>query len=338
MFPRNSVYSLHHALSHTLGHFHFLMLSAEAVANTYSLRLTAHSHLHRVEQARPDTFLVMSQDRRRVSAHQIPGSHSGISRPSHHLRLSRLGGDAVHCASMASQHHHLRLRANVPDATDTVSSSGEQDVQCGMGGDAVHAAEMPVVGAHHLLSTHRSSPTRLYSRSQHFTDLSSPQEKRYGERADTTTPRTVCEWPVSVSFRFPDARSQIYSSPPPADTLIVRSAEPVTNHSLLTSIDTQRTQPRWPAITRASFQGACHSGTGAFSSRVRRTSADDYGQLDPSRIRCATPCALPSACTPRCLCSTCLSHRTNNTTSADAPSPLLTSLPSRLYSLLAQCE
>ena len=189
------------------------MLSAEAVANTYSLRLIAHSRLHWVEQARPDAFLVMSQDRRRVATHQIPGSHSGIRRSSHHLRLSRLCGDAVHSASMSPQHHHLCLRANVPDATDTVPSSGEQDIQCGMGGDAVHAAEMAMIRAHHLLSSHRASPTRLYSKSQHFTDLSSPQEKRYGERADTTTPRTVCEWPVSVSFRFPDARSQIYSSP-----------------------------------------------------------------------------------------------------------------------------
>ena len=213
IFPRNSVYSSHRTLSHTLGHFHFLMLSAEAVANTYSLRLTPHSHLHWVEQARSDAFLVMRQDRRRVPTHQIPGSHSGVSRPRHHLRLSRLCGDAVHCTSVASQHHHLCLRANVPDATNTVSPAGEQDVQCGMGGDAVHAAEMAMIGAHHLRSSHRSSLTRLYSRSQHFTDLSSPQEKRYGERADTTTPRTVCEWPVSVSFRFPDARSQIYSSP-----------------------------------------------------------------------------------------------------------------------------
>ena len=183
------------------------------MANTYSLRLTPHSHLHWVEQARSDAFLVMRQDRRRISAHQIPGSHSGVSRPRHHLRLSRLCGDTVHCTSVASQHHHLCLRANVPDATDTVSSAGEQDVQCGMGGDAVHAAEMAMIGAHHLRSSHRSSLTRLYSKSQHFTDLSSPQEKRYGDRADTTTPRTVCEWPVSVSFRFPDARSQIYSSP-----------------------------------------------------------------------------------------------------------------------------
>lgn len=105
----------------------------------------------------------------------------------------------------------------------------------------------------------------LYSRSQHFTVLSSPQENRYGDRAEMATPRTVCEWPVSVSFRLPDARSQIYASPPPpAATLMVRSALPVANHSLLTSIATQRTQPRWPAITRDIFQGACHSGTGTF--------------------------------------------------------------------------
>lgn len=106
----------------------------------------------------------------------------------------------------------------------------------------------------------------MYSRSQHFTALSSPHENRYGERDDTATPRTVCECPVSVSFRLPDARSHTFS---------VRSALPVTNHSLLTSIATHRTQPRCPAITRDSFHGACHSGTGTFWSRALSTSAVD---------------------------------------------------------------
>ena len=45
-------------------------------------------------------------------------------------------------------------------------------------------------------------------------------------------------------------------------TLIVRSAEPVTNHSLVGSMAMARTQPRWPDTTRISFHGACHSGFG----------------------------------------------------------------------------
>lgn len=87
--------------------------------------------------------------------------------------------------------------------------------------------------------------TLLHSRSQHFTDLSSPHENRYGERAEIATPRTVWEWPVRVSFRFPDARSQIYRSARTTEvTLMVRSALPVANHSLLMSIATHRTQPK----------------------------------------------------------------------------------------------
>lgn len=45
-----------------------------------------------------------------------------------------------------------------------------------------------------------------------------------------------------------------------SDTLIIRSAPPVTNHSLLGSTSTARTQPVWPEITRYSFHGACHFG------------------------------------------------------------------------------
>ncbi len=78
------------------------------------------------------------------------------------------------------------------------------------------------------------------------------------------TPRTVCEWPVRVSFKLPEARSH---------TLMVRSALPVANHSLLTSIAIQRTHPKWPAITRDNFHGACHSGTGTFWSRAFNTRA-----------------------------------------------------------------
>lgn len=45
-------------------------------------------------------------------------------------------------------------------------------------------------------------------------------------------------------------------------TLMVRSADPVQNHSLAGSTATERTQPRWPDTTRYSFQGACHTGRG----------------------------------------------------------------------------
>ena len=52
----------------------------------------------------------------------------------------------------------------------------------------------------------------MYSRSQHFTCLSSPAENRYGWRGLTTRPRTVLTWPVNDSFRVPVAKSQIYAA------------------------------------------------------------------------------------------------------------------------------
>ena len=55
-----------------------------------------------------------------------------------------------------------------------------------------------------------------------------------------------------------------------ARTLIVRSAEPVTNHSLVGSTAMHRTQPRWPEITRIIFHGACHSGFGRLLCVLRR--------------------------------------------------------------------
>lgn len=51
--------------------------------------------------------------------------------------------------------------------------------------------------------------TLLYSRSQHFTCLSSPQENKYGLLVLTITPRTVLMWPVNDSFNLPLAKSQI---------------------------------------------------------------------------------------------------------------------------------
>ena len=52
--------------------------------------------------------------------------------------------------------------------------------------------------------------TLFCSKSQHFTILSSPHEKRYGCLALTATPLTVLTWPVKVSLRVPEAKSQIW--------------------------------------------------------------------------------------------------------------------------------
>ena len=51
--------------------------------------------------------------------------------------------------------------------------------------------------------------TLLYSKSQHFTCLSSPQENKYGCLELTANPRTVLMWPVSESFNLPLPSSQI---------------------------------------------------------------------------------------------------------------------------------
>ena len=51
--------------------------------------------------------------------------------------------------------------------------------------------------------------TLLYSKSQHFTCLSSPQENKYGCLVLTTRPRTVLICPVNDSFKRPLAKSQI---------------------------------------------------------------------------------------------------------------------------------
>jgi hypothetical protein len=67
--------------------------------------------------------------------------------------------------------------------------------------------------------------------------------------------------PVSVSFKVPEAKSQI---------LIVRSAEPVAYQELVGSTATHRTQPMWPEMTRIIFHGACHSGLGKSCRASRR--------------------------------------------------------------------
>jgi len=51
--------------------------------------------------------------------------------------------------------------------------------------------------------------TLFCSKSQHFTNLSSPHEKRYGFRSLTINPRTELICPVRDNFSLPLARSQI---------------------------------------------------------------------------------------------------------------------------------
>ena len=131
-----------------------------------------------MEQTRPHSLLVVRQDRRRRPGHQVPRPHRRVGRARDHLRLACLRGHAVDRAAVSAQHHDLGLRSDVPDAADAVAPSGEQHVERGVRGDAVHAAEMAVVGPHHLRLIPLSWPTRLYSRSQHLTALSSPQENK----------------------------------------------------------------------------------------------------------------------------------------------------------------
>ena len=94
--------------------------------------------------------------------------------------------------------------------------------------------------------------TLFYSRSQHFTCLSSPHEKRNGWRLSTSRPLTVLIWPVRVTLSCPEARSQ---------NLIVLSFEPDTKNLFIGSIARHLTHPLWPLITVLSFQGACHFGS-----------------------------------------------------------------------------
>mmetsp|Transcript_1003 Transcript_1003/g.3548 ORF Transcript_1003/g.3548 Transcript_1003/m.3548 type:complete len:246 (+) Transcript_1003:821-1558(+) len=69
----------------------------------------------------------------------------------------------------------------------------------------------------------------------------------------TARPLICSIWPVKVIFRVPVAVSQ---------TLMVRSCDPVTNHSFPGSNAIERTQPKCPLMTRYSFQGACQTGLG----------------------------------------------------------------------------
>jgi hypothetical protein len=109
------------------------------------------------------------------------------------------------------------------------------------------------------------------------------------------TARTVFTCPVRVTFSVPDARSH---------TLMVRSADPVTNHSLPGSTAAHRTHPRCPEMTRISFQGACHLGLGTLAA-VRRTimarddvaafSARAFTRLKSSVDSVVTPCGAARA-------------------------------------------
>ena len=103
--------------------------------------------------------------------------------------------------------------------------------------------------------------TLLYSRSQHFTWLSSPAEKRYGCRGLTTNPRIALIWPVNVNFNPPSVPAQHFAK---SQILIVLSADPVANHSFEGSKAIDRTQPKCPEITALNSHGACQRGVGTF--------------------------------------------------------------------------
>ena len=76
--------------------------------------------------------------------------------------------------------------------------------------------------------------TLFISRSQHFTDLSYPHEKRYGCLFENYTPLTVFIWPVKDILSSPEAKSQNF---------MVRSTLPVAKKVLQGETATDLTQP-----------------------------------------------------------------------------------------------
>ena len=153
-----------------------------------------------------------------------------------------------------------------------------------------------------------------------MTILSSPQEKRYGWRGDTASPRTVEMCPVSVRRRLPEARSQIFT---------VRSPAPVQNHWFPGSTASARTQPRCPEITRMSFQGGCQIGLICWAAALfLRT------RLLPGNSLCAVPAPAPPP-TPAPLLADDGRPRIVNDVDvgADAP-PALAATPSIIFIVL----
>lgn len=72
--------------------------------------------------------------------------------------------------------------------------------------------------------------------------------------------------PVRVSLSPPSAPAQHLAR---SHTLMVLSAEPVTNHSLDASKAIDLTQPRCPEMTADSSQGACQAGSGTLGGSLR---------------------------------------------------------------------
>mmetsp|Transcript_73 Transcript_73/g.274 ORF Transcript_73/g.274 Transcript_73/m.274 type:complete len:297 (-) Transcript_73:12-902(-) len=130
-----------------------------------------------------------------------------------------------------------------------------------------------------------------------MTFLSSPAENMYVVRGEMAMPRIALMWPVRVRRRPPSAPAAHFAR---SQTLMVRSAAPVTNHSLFGSKAQHRTQPRWPETTDCSFQGACHVGSGTFAGARRRGT---MRRLEPSTFMpvaamvgfCAWPVVATSA-------------------------------------------
>lgn len=108
-------------------------------------------HALGVEQRRTNALLVVGENGRGLTRHQVPRPHRRVGAARHHLRLARLRRHAVHSAAVAAQHHHLRLGADVPHAADAVTAAREDHVQRGVRGDAVHTAQVPMVGTDHLV-------------------------------------------------------------------------------------------------------------------------------------------------------------------------------------------
>ena len=135
-------------------------------------------------------------------------------------------------------------------------------------------ADVDVWLAKQCMNLTRCMHTLFCSRSQHITFLSSPQLNMYGKLSEIASPVTCSMWPVRVNFSAPDAVSH---------TFIVRSPEPVTNHSLPGSNAMLRTHPRWPAMVRYTCHGACHLGLGhLLASRFATATDGTYFCFVPS--------------------------------------------------------
>lgn len=152
----------------------------------------------------------------------------------------------------AAPPRHAYLGANVPHAGRGVARTSDQHVQRRMQRTTpsphVNLVARPRHSTHHEYTPDKwpwyCRTTLFASRSQHLTVLSSPAEKRNGERVDTASPRMALMWPVSDNFNCNTHTNtvenvnvstlyQLLTRPVAiSQILIVLSAEPVTNHCI----------------------------------------------------------------------------------------------------------